>query len=197
MQYLQCPKKDRKGLTIVRYAAISISDLPAKAGKRIKINGTIVHLTSQPIASGEKRLFLCPKCGARRGKLLLWEGKIGCRGCAPFDIYERRRNLYDSGGTALLEYQMMQLALKHRIEFDFPFDYYSQIMRMVSMTETEANKFRAVLVKMQMLENMRFSAIFFKKRYSAKDIKKFTAPEFTRHYTLQELRDMVFELKGD
>lgn len=171
------------------YGEIAVSDIPEATADRAEVAGRTIDLVRQRTGYGYKRLFLCPSCGQRRAKLLLYNGSIVCRGCIPFDIYQYRRGLYDEGGTDLIVWHMQRAARRAGIRLAFPFHYVHYIGQYMHLTPKKSRALYAQLKRLQMLENMRFCAIMFDAKFTSADIKRYTAPEFTDGLTLWHLKE--------
>lgn len=139
----------------------------------------------QKTGFGVKRFLICPNCGARRVKLVHVRGKTYCHGCAPFNVYAERCNLYDSGGTALIVYHLKKLARSAKITIRWPFDCMDHTFSKPAGMRWE--RWSMTLKKLQALEQMRFCAIFLQCRYTAKDIKERTSREVLEGVSLAEI----------
>jgi len=174
------------------YKILKIKDIPHTYTEKVKIqeNNSYVYITKQNTGFGAKRFLLCPNCDSRRATLYLYQGNMLCRSCLPFDIYKYRRNLYDEGGTRLIEWHMNKLLRSIGINaFSYPFHYWQHLgTRPPFVKET---RFLNTLKKVQVLENMRFSAIMAGKQFTASDIKKYTSNEYINRFTLQYLDKYV------
>lgn len=174
------------------YGILRIKDIPNNYTEKVKIreNNSYVFITKQNTGFGAKRFLICPNCDSRRANLYLYQGFMLCRSCLPFDIYKYRRNLYDEGGTRLIEWYMNKLLRCIGINtFSYPFHYWQHIGSKPIHTRQE--KFLDTLKKVQVLENMRFSAIIAGKQFTAVDIKKYISKAYIDRYTLQYLDTYV------
>lgn len=166
----------------------SIRSLPKDwPSEKVTLGDTPIALTRCKTGFGYRRYFVCPRCGKRRMKLYeLWE-RVLCRCCLPVNIYERRCNAYDENAKELIILKMYKLADSVGIELRFPF-YYSNFKRPRYMREAKWHK---ILKQLQMLENMRFSAILGRKRFTATDIKRYTSEEFTEQFEIWEIANRM------
>lgn len=169
------------------FKLFSTSQLSAGVEGSYTLSGKHVEITKQPTGFGSKRLFICPTCGDRRAKLVILQNKVFCRGCAPFNIYRQRQNLYDEGGYDLIVWYMRKIAGAANIPIKWPFKYYSHVNHLIGLPPKKYEAFRATLIKLQMLENMRFAAIFFNRTFTAAQIKEFISPAFTSRFTLWQM----------
>lgn len=152
----------------------------------VMVGGQPLYFAEQRTGYGSRKLFYCPSCGARRMKLVIAPGGIYCHGCAPFNVYRQRCNLYDNGGESLVTYQMQKLAATIGITIKWPFcylDYWADKPRGMRWS-----RWQLALKQLQTMEGMRNAAIFFRWRFTARDIKARTRPEALEGYTLDYLR---------
>lgn len=167
---------------------IRTSDIPRSYYDGVRVNGTDVAIVPQRVRFGHKRLFLCPRCGARREKLLMDErGRLCCRGCCPVDPYADRRNLYDEGGTALIVWHMRRIADGVGITIRFPFRYHAHMDAMMAQPLRREARFRKALYQLQMLEALRYNVLAHGHRYSASDIREYISGDIEEMFTLDEL----------
>ena len=168
--------------------SLQISDVPPECRDDITVAGTDVQLVTQPTGFGCRRYFLCPACNRKCGKLYGVHGYIYCQKCIPLDIYRIRRGLYDEAGAALIVWHMRKLAKNisdKPIKYPFRyFDYPSFPPRYM-----RSEKYRKILLKLQILENMRFAANFYGARFTAADIRKYTNDKFIRLFELWQVAD--------
>lgn len=169
------------------FSIIRTSDIPRTYTDGARINSTDITMVPQRVGFGYKRLFLCPRCGARREKLLIYDNRlILCRECSLVDPYRYRRNLYDEGGTRLIVWHMRKVAGKAGIELSFPFKYFNHLDISMALSPKKQERFCEVLQRLQVLENMRFCAIVWDVPFTAADIKRYTAPAFAGQITLAD-----------
>lgn len=173
----------------MQYRTLKTSQLSADIINSCIVDGQQIEIVRQPTGYGSKRLFLCPTCKDRRAKLIIIAGAICCRGCAPFDVYRERRSLYDEGGYSLIVWHMRKTARAAGLPLEFPFKYYRYIDPTLRYKKAEAR--RKALHKLQMLENMRFSAIAFSMTFAGKQIREYTAPAFMEQFTLWQLERFI------
>ena len=120
-----------------------------------------VHFAGQRTGYGEKKFFICPRCGSRRTKLYLYGDRLLCRSCYPGAFYRTIKNV-TPGGDLYIAHLMRSLARKEQIELQrVPFCY----LEYRKPKYRHFKKWHTAIVKLQALENMRNQAIFFNKRY--------------------------------
>lgn len=144
-----------------------------------------VQFAGQRTGYGEKKFFICPRCGSRRTKLYLYGDWLLCRSCYPGEFYRTIKNV-TPGGDLYIAHLMRSLARKEQIELQrVPFCY----LEYRKPKYRHFKKWHTAIVKLQALENMRGQAIFFNKRYSLDVIKGVLKGENALMYvcTLQEL----------
>lgn len=169
------------------FRTIYIGDLPPEMRHDgVTIGDTHIFFTEQKTGFGVKKLFLCPNCGARRAKLVYTKKGFYCHGCAPFNVYRRRCNLYDGGGDALVTYHMQKLAASVGISIQWPFSYLDYLF--CKPKSMRWSKWTLTMKRLQRMEGMRNAAIFFRRRYTAQDIKRRTTPAALAGYELEYLR---------
>lgn len=169
------------------FSIIKTADIPRNYTDRVRVCDTDITMVQQRVGFGHKRLFLCPSCGERREKLLLYDNRlILCRGCSPVDPYRHRRNLYDEGGTALIVWHMRKAASKAGISLAFPFKYYNYLDMAMQLAPKDNEVFCRGLQRLQVMENMRFCNIAFGTAFTATDIKRYTAAAFAEQITLAD-----------
>lgn len=165
---------------------IAMKDIPTSYKTGARLYGTNVYFAAQKTGYGTRRLFICPTCDERRMALFRFQGELYCRSCLPFDIYHYRRNLYDEGGTALIYWNMRRLLASVGItKITYPFEYQNYLFNRPRYIRQD--KYAKTIKKAQMLENMRFCALFFNKTFTAADIRAYTADSFIDRYRLQDI----------
>lgn len=142
----------------------------------ININNSKINLDKQKTGFGYKSFFICPECGERRTKLYSNDNgviELSCRSCIGINIYKNRADLYDEGGTELIEYKFYKLlnkinykeALTNKyIPFDYRFYWNCRPKYM------RYNKFNLILKQLTSLGAMRDTVILQKYSYSTKEI---------------------------
>ena len=134
-----------------------------------------IFISKQKTGFGERKFFVCPECGERRTKIYCYENKekFKCRSCLDKNIYSERCNLYDGGGTALIEYKFFNLISKLDLKQTckkrhIPFDarYYGSCKPKYMRYE----KFELILKQLTALSAMRDTVILQKCSYSTKYI---------------------------
>lgn len=144
-----------------------------------------VQFADQRTGYGEKKFFVCPKCGGRRTQLYLYWEQLLCRSCYPIPVYRSIKNV-TPGGDIYIAHRMRSLARKEKIELqEIPF-YYFEYQK---PKYRQFKKWHTAIVKLQALENMRRQAFFFNKRYPSDVIRGVLKGENALLYvcTLQEL----------
>lgn len=144
-----------------------------------------VRFVGQRTGYGEKKFFICPRCGSRRTKLYLYGNWLLCRSCYPGEFYRTIKNV-TPGGDLYIAHLMRSLARKEQIELQrVPFCY----LEYRKPKYRHFKKWHTAIVKLQALENMRNQAIFFNKRYPLDVIRGVLKGENALLYvcTLQEL----------
>ena len=155
----------------MNYLEFRLKDIPPDLQHDgVRFNGWPLHFAEQRTGYGVRKLFVCPSCGARRAKLVLTQGGIYCHGCAPFNVYRQRCNLYDNGGEKLITYHMQKLAASIGITIKWPFCYLDYLLD--KPKGMRWSRWQQTMKRLQILEGMRNCAIFFGRRYTAADIKK-------------------------
>ena len=56
-----------------------------------------VQFAGQRTGYGEKKFFICPRCGSRRTKLYLYGDQLLCRSCYPGEFYRTIKNVTPGG----------------------------------------------------------------------------------------------------
>ncbi|MDY4404215.1 hypothetical protein [Blautia sp.] len=144
-----------------------------------------VGFSKQKTGYGEKAFFICPMCGKRREKLYILGGSLLCRECYPDSIYRNIKNV-PVGSSSYLAHRMRSLAKKEGIIIKrFPFCY----MEYEKPIYKHFEKWHMAITKLQAMENMRFQAIFLRKRYHHEVINSILEERNTFLFTL-DLYDM-------
>ncbi len=148
-----------------------------------------IFISRQKTGFGEKCFMMCPTCGERFTKLYIVDGKLKCRKCGKVKAYRAIQNS-TKGGYIDLQYRMENLAKKHNINFNYPFDY----MQVATEQNLRIGKHQKLLKVLQALENMRFQAILYEKAYSTKTIKKVLKGEHPTMllHTLMDLKKYLY-----
>ena len=123
--------------------------------KRVK-----VYFAEQETGYGVRKFFLCPHCGERKVKLYFVGDSFRCAKCGKIKPYKGLQN-GTKGGYRELQYRMMKYGAKHGITVQFPFDYLQCFRADQIMNE----EYRAALMVLQALENLRFQNILYKTVY--------------------------------
>lgn len=152
----------------------SVEELERKRGKKLDevyIKGTNIkiELAKQPTGFGYKRFLYCDRCHKRREKLYvdIVNLEVYCRGCLPLNIYKGIQNT-TVGGYDYLYYRMSNLAENHGIEISFPFDYTEYLTKRPKYMRVKT--WERLMIQLQIMESMRFNAIYFNIRLKVKEI---------------------------
>lgn len=127
-----------------------------------------VELARQKTGFGYKAFMVCPWCGSRRVELYMYHDELICTDYYPVRVYKTRQDSTD-GGYEEIGYRMNRLAARYGIQIEQPFFYYQMIFKKPKYMHQ--NTWEHILRQLQLLANMRFQALFFKKRYSPKFIR--------------------------
>ncbi len=127
-----------------------------------------VEFARQKTGFGHKIFMLCPRCGSRRAELYMCRGELVCRDCYPVRVYKTRQDSTD-GGYEEITYRMNRLAARYDIRIEQPFTYYQMILKKPKYMHNRT--WERIARQLQLLANMRFQALFFKKRYSSEVIR--------------------------
>lgn len=139
----------------------------------------------QKTGYGEKMFLVCPECGERREKLYICGTRLLCRECYPLPVYQSIKNV-SVGSHTYIEHRMRSLARKEGITLKrFPFCY----MEYEKPKYKHFEKWHMAITKLQAFENMRFQAIFLRKRYSLEVMNSILDERNIFLYTL-DLHDM-------
>lgn len=130
----------------------------------------VIKISKQKTGFGEREFFICPKCGKRRQQLYYSKGYFICRCCLDKNIYKYRTNLYDEAGIDLINYKMIKLAQKIKIDLKFPFEQWDYIWDRPKYMRHE--KFERVLRQLMVLQQLRNNALFYNVKYSASQINQ-------------------------
>lgn len=163
-----------------------------------------IYITKQKTGYGEKSFFICPKCGKRRTEIFLSNLAVRndlafeCRSCIDNNPYEKRCNLYDGGGTDLIEYKFFKLLDKidsnksltnKHIPFDFIFYWNCRPKYM------RYEKFEFILKQLTALEGMRMTNILQGKSYTPKEISRILGSDKLKNTELRAItNDIWFNL---
>ncbi len=163
----------------------SAGSITVKVGeKQCKVN-----FAEQKTGYGTRKFFLCPYCGNRKVKLYFVGGAFRCAKCGKIKPYRELQN-GTKGGDRELAYRMVKYGAKHNINVQFPFRYLDYF----SADQIGKEEYRAALMVLQALENMRFQNIMFKTVYPKKVIDRVldgTHPMLFR-VTLKDMREKLY-----
>lgn len=111
-----------------------------------------------------RAFFVCPFCGKRVRYLYRIPGDLlyKCTDCAGINQYRGIQNM-TKGGADEIAYRMRRYADLHGITFNLPFDYLDYLQDPRAGQEDFAEQLKVL----QAMENMRFGAVFFGKKYKA------------------------------
>lgn len=175
---------------------ICVGTIPKEARDKVSIvlgeQKIQIFIHTQKTGFGEKRLFQCPVCGARRSYLYIdFNNKeVFCRGCSPYrSLYWGIQNT-TKGGQQQIEYMMGRIANKYNIEFKFPFTYYQLILKKPKRMHNES--WNKVLRQLQILENMRTQAIFYERYLSSQTIN-YVLKNCLYEFTLEEIEKYLLD----
>ena len=127
-----------------------------------------VEFARQKTGFGHKIFMLCPRCGSRRAELYMCRGELVCRDCYPVRVYKTRQDSTD-GGYEEITYRMNRLAARYDIRIEQPFTYYQMLLK--KPKNMHNCTWERIARQLQLLANMRFQALFFKKRYTPEVIR--------------------------
>ena len=172
------------------YGVLKVADVPKEYQDTITAVGITIKMTKQRTGFGYRRYFLCPTCNRKCGKVHLRKERLYCQQCTPLDLYGYRQGLYDEGGTALIIWHMKKLVKTISDKpIKWPFHYFDYLLEKPQGMSNV--KYRDTLMKLQILENMRFSAIFFRSRFRAADIKRYTHKAFIDLFELWQVAEYI------
>lgn len=173
--------------------SIDIRNIPSKYTDEVSFKDCpAIFLAKQTTGCGFKRFFYCPHCYNRRERLYLVNGDWLCRSCIPKSIYRGIQNT-TKGGDTYIAYKMERIAASYCIQIEYPFSYNQTLF---SRPKGMHNKtWDKAIRQLQVLENMRFQAIF---------MKSYLEPKVIRHalehclytYSLPELEHYMFDWKS-
>lgn len=156
-----------------------------------------ILISKQKTGFGYKSFFICPICGERRTKVYCYEGKkvFKCRNCIGRNIYSERCNLYDGGGTDLIEYKFFEIiseldlsktSKKRHIPFDSR--YYGPCKPKYMRYE----KFELILKQLTALSAMRDTVIFQKCSYSTQYVNGLLNSNSLKKLKIMDIPDIIW-----
>lgn len=151
-----------------------------------------VELARQKTGFGYKVFMICPRCGYRRAELYMYRDKLVCRDCYPVRVYKTRQDSTD-GGYEEIGYRMNRLAARYGIQIEQPFAYYQMLFKKPKYMHQST--WERILRQLQLLANMRFQAIFFKKRYSPGAIN-YALRHCVYIYSLYDMEKYLIDWQG-
>ena len=170
-----------------------IIDEVGKDCDQAKVGDLIIGLSEQKTGYGIKKFIICPYCFNRVTDLYIKDQTtMYCRHCSPVSPYRDIQNTND-GSLRDLHYRMDRIGGEFKIDFDYPFSYQKHISERPK--QYNKKKWLEGLTKLQILENMRNSNIFYNKRYSAKIINKTLKRWDTLPHTLKEIESYFIDWK--
>lgn len=156
-----------------------------------------IFISKQKTGFGERKFFVCPECGERRTKIYCYENreKFKCRSCLGKNIYSERCNLYDGGGTALIEYKFFNLISeldlsKTSKKRHIPFD--SRYYGACKPKHMRYEKFDLILKQLTALSAMRDTTILQKCKYGTKDINRILGSKRLEKLELLAISDAIW-----
>lgn len=148
-----------------------------------------VDFVRQKTGFGHKVFMVCPRCGSRRVKLYVCKGELICRECYPKRIYKARQDTTD-GGYREIAYRLNRLAAQYNILIEYPFSYYQMVLK--KPKHMHHDTWEKITRQLQLLENMRFQALFLKRRYSPETIR-YALRECLYVHSLSAMKEYVID----
>ncbi|WP_303006822.1 hypothetical protein [Romboutsia ilealis] len=156
-----------------------------------------IFISKQKTGFGERKFFVCPECGERRTKIYCYENreKFKCRSCLGKNIYSERCNLYDGGGTALIEYKFFNLISeldlsKTSKKRHIPFD--SRYYGACKPKHMRYEKFDLILKQLTALSAMRDTVILQKCSYSTQYINGLLNSNSLKKLKIMDISDIIW-----
>jgi hypothetical protein len=151
-----------------------------------------IEIVKQRTGYGYKLFIVCPLCGSRRIKLYSYHDSLVCRGCYPFRLY---KNMTDTtkGGYEEISYRMSRVAAKYGVQINHPFSYHQMLLNKPKYMHNRT--WEGLTRQLQMLANMRFQAIFMKKKYSS-ELIKYALGHCLYLYSLSDLDKYLIDWYG-
>ena len=192
-QYYKIDMYDYNKTFIIKRLENEIKFYDYIEANKIKYTGESIYLAKQKTGFGYKTFFICPYCGERRQTLYLdpETKQLMCRCCTDANVYKRRTNLYDEGGTDIIDYKMIKLAKSVNIKLKYPFKAKDYIYNKPKYVRYE--KYLKVIRQLIVLEQLRTDAIFFKARYSTKRINELL-DYAAKHKDFREIYNLTSDL---
>lgn len=164
----------------------------------ININNTKIYLDRQKTGYGYKTLLICPKCGERRTKLYSKDNEtigLRCRSCIGTNIYKNRTDIYDEGGTELIEYKLYKLlkSIDYKMSITnkhIPFDY--RLYWNCKPKYMRYNKFILILKQLTALSAMRDRVIIQKCNYDTRYVNALLNSNSLKSLEFNEIFDAIW-----
>lgn len=183
-----------ESVVIFRLDKADIENIP------IEIKEQEIYITKQTTGFGEKSFFNCPICGERRVKLYktLSTNWFRCRSCLDENIYKERCNVYDSGGTGIIDYKFKNLIVKLDLKKSYttkhiPFD--CRLYWNCRPPYMRYDEFELILKQLCALSAMRDTTILQKARYNTKDINRILNSDKLKNIAFIEIFDAIWKHK--
>lgn len=167
---------------------ITVADVPREYGNAVTVAGIAVRMVPQRTGFGWRRYFLCPSCGRKCAKLHQIVEGLHCQSCSPVDLYAYRRGLYDEDSHHLIVWHMHKLAATINDEpIQYPYHYFNYPIEPPQGMSHE--RYRKTLLRLQILENMRYAAIAHGCRFTGADIRHYISERFISLFDLWQVAD--------
>lgn len=156
-----------------------------------------IYISKQKTGYGKKSFFKCPNCGERRIKLYTDKRNIDfkCRSCMDKNVYKTRCNLYDGGGTDLIEYKFYKILDKldkenSTTDKHIPFDY--RFYWSCRPKYMRYERFELILKQLTALEGMRMTNILQKRTYNTKEINRILTSKKLKELDIKAITDFIW-----
>lgn len=156
-----------------------------------------ILISKQKIGFGQKKFFVCPECGQRRTKIYCYENReiFKCRSCIGKNIYSERCNLYDGGGTALIEHKFFKIISELDLretskKKHIPFD--SRYYGSCKPKNMRYERFELILKQLTALSAMRDTVILQKCSYSTKYVNGLLNSNSLKKLNLIDIPDAIW-----
>ena len=156
-----------------------------------------LNIAIQKTGFGERKFLVCPECGERRVKLYKPDNSslFKCRSCIGKNIYSERCNLYDGGGTALIEYKFFEIisqldlsetSKKRHIPFD------ARHYGSCKPKYMRHKKFELILKQLTALSAMRDTVILQKCSYSTQYVNGLLNSNALKKLKIMDIPDIIW-----